>query len=130
MVPRRDVVALAREVPNPSIERYPSRTTAGVTRHTVTRGQTLGAIAQRYHTSVATLKRLNGLKSDNIRVGQRLIVSARAAAPAKRSASKSTVAKKPVAKKPVAKKPVAKKPVAKKPAATKSSSGAKKPGAR
>lgn len=120
LVPRRDVVALAREVPNPSIERYPSRTTAGVTRHTVTRGQTLGAIAQRYHTSVATLKRLNGLKSDNIRVGQRLIVSARAAAPAKRSASKSTVAKKPVAKKPVAKKP----------AATKSSSGAKKPGAR
>ncbi|MHB8840038.1 MAG: lytic transglycosylase domain-containing protein, partial [Gemmatimonadaceae bacterium] len=63
LVPRRDVVALARDVPNPAIERYPSRS-AGASRHRVARGQTLAGIAKRYGISVATLKRLNGLKSD------------------------------------------------------------------
>ncbi len=33
-------------------------------------GDTLGHIALRYHTSVSSIKRLNHLKSDNIRVGQ------------------------------------------------------------
>ncbi|MEJ6617303.1 MAG: LysM peptidoglycan-binding domain-containing protein [Crocinitomicaceae bacterium] len=33
-------------------------------------GDTLGFIAQRYHTSVYVIKRLNQLKSDNIKVGQ------------------------------------------------------------
>lgn len=33
-------------------------------------GDTLGHIAMRYHTSVSAIKRLNRLKSDNIRVGQ------------------------------------------------------------
>jgi LysM repeat protein len=33
-------------------------------------GDTLGFIAQRYHTSVSLIKRLNQLKSDNINVGQ------------------------------------------------------------
>lgn len=33
-------------------------------------GDTLGYIAQRYHTSVSAIKRLNHLKSDNINVGQ------------------------------------------------------------
>ncbi len=41
--------------------------------HTVQRGQTLGAIAQRYRTSVATLKALNGIKRANtIYPGQHL----------------------------------------------------------
>jgi lysophospholipase L1-like esterase len=35
-------------------------------------GDTLSAIAQRNHTTVATIKRINGLSSDKIRVGQRL----------------------------------------------------------
>ena len=41
--------------------------------HTVQRGQTLGTIAQRYRTTVATLKKLNGIKRVNfIRPGQQL----------------------------------------------------------
>jgi len=78
LVPRSDVVALARDVPNPSVERYPSRT-SGVRRHKVASGQTLGVIAKRYGTSVATLKRLNGLKGDKLVPGQMLVVSGRAA---------------------------------------------------
>ncbi len=37
-------------------------------------GDTLGAIAQRYGTTVAKLKRLNGLKNDRLRIGQKLRV--------------------------------------------------------
>ena len=40
----------------------------------VKNGDTLGAIAGRYKTSVAQIKRLNGLRSDAIRVGQNLRV--------------------------------------------------------
>ena len=43
--------------------------------HKVRRGQTLGGIAQHYGTRIATLKRLNGLRSAHlIRIGQRLRV--------------------------------------------------------
>ncbi len=41
---------------------------------TVKRGDTLGAIARRNRTTVANIKRLNGLRGDNIRVGQKLRV--------------------------------------------------------
>jgi membrane-bound lytic murein transglycosylase D len=41
---------------------------------TVRNGDTLGAIASRNGTTVAKIKRLNGLKSDNIRSGKRLRV--------------------------------------------------------
>ncbi len=40
----------------------------------VKKGDTLGAIAKRYHTTVSKLKRLNGLSSDRLRIGQRLKV--------------------------------------------------------
>lgn len=40
----------------------------------VHRGDTLGKIAYRHHTSVARLKRLNHLRGDKILVGQRLRV--------------------------------------------------------
>ena len=40
--------------------------------HTVRRGETLSKIAARYGLSVSQLKRLNGLKRDNIRAGQKL----------------------------------------------------------
>ena len=42
LVPRRDVVAAARDVPNPNIERYGASST-----YTVRRGDNLGAIARR-----------------------------------------------------------------------------------
>lgn len=37
-------------------------------------GDTLSLIAQAFKTSVAKIKELNGLKNDNIRVGQKLVV--------------------------------------------------------
>ncbi|MBR1415732.1 MAG: transglycosylase SLT domain-containing protein [Prevotella sp.] len=41
---------------------------------TVKRGDTLGAIARRNHTTVAKIKQLNGLRGDNIQVGKKLRV--------------------------------------------------------
>lgn len=43
--------------------------------HTVAAGQTLSFIARKYNTTVAEIKSLNNLKSDNIALGQKLIVS-------------------------------------------------------
>lgn len=41
---------------------------------TVRKGDTLGAIAKRNHTTVAKLRKLNGLKGNNIRAGKKLRV--------------------------------------------------------
>lgn len=51
-----------------------STNSSGAQYHKVRRGETLGSIAKKYHTYVNTIKRLNGLKSDFIREGQRLRV--------------------------------------------------------
>ncbi len=48
--------------------------TAGPGTYTVQPGDTLYAIAVRFHTTVATLKQLNGLKSDALQAGQVLKV--------------------------------------------------------
>ncbi|MEL7449381.1 MAG: N-acetylmuramoyl-L-alanine amidase [Pseudomonadota bacterium] len=40
--------------------------------HTISRGETLGGIAQRYNVPVHVLRSTNGLKSDRIRSGQKL----------------------------------------------------------
>lgn len=45
------------------------------TYHVVASGQTLSSIAKMYQTSVAKIKELNNLKSDNIQLGQKLLVS-------------------------------------------------------
>lgn len=71
LVPRLDVVRAARDVPDPKIERY--GTSASRT-YVVKRGDALSTIARRNGTTVARLKSLNGLKSDRIRIGQRLRV--------------------------------------------------------
>lgn len=42
--------------------------------HTVSKGETLSAIAREYNTSVADIKEWNNLKSDNINLNQRLVV--------------------------------------------------------
>ncbi len=70
-MPRTDVVRAARDVPDPKVERYGSSASGY---HVVTRGESLGVIARRNGTSVAAIKRMNGLRSDRIRVGQRLRV--------------------------------------------------------
>jgi LysM repeat protein len=43
-------------------------------RYRVVRGDTLGEIAGRYRVSLYSLRRVNGLKSDNIRVGAQLLI--------------------------------------------------------
>ena len=48
--------------------------------HRVRRGETLSVIARKYHTSVSSIKRLNGLRSDRLKVGQRLAVTGHATA--------------------------------------------------
>ena len=67
LVPRVDVARAARDVPNPSIERFGASST-----YVVRRGDNLGVIARRNGTTVARLKQINRLRSDVIRVGQRL----------------------------------------------------------
>ncbi len=47
---------------------------SGGTTHRVQRGDTLGAIAKRYGTTVARIKSLNGLTSDRISIGKQLRV--------------------------------------------------------
>jgi len=42
--------------------------------HKVKSGETISGIAKKYHTSINAIKRLNGLKSDNIREGRNLRV--------------------------------------------------------
>jgi membrane-bound lytic murein transglycosylase D len=71
LVPRLDVVRAARNVPDPKIERYGSSASAV---HVVKRGESLSVIARRNGTTVASLKRLNRLRGDQIRIGQRLRV--------------------------------------------------------
>jgi len=55
-------------------------------RYRVRSGDTLSSIARKHHTSVARIKAINGLKSNQLRVGQRLVIY-QDARPAKRAAS-------------------------------------------
>lgn len=96
LVPSPAVVAAAADVPDPAIEIY-GRSRGKVTTHVVRRGETLQSIAQRYGTSVATLRRLNGLRKDMLLSGQVIVVrgaSGKAAAPRKRAAERAAAAPK------------------------------------
>ena len=42
--------------------------------HTVRKGETLGKIAAKYHTTVSNIKSLNRIRSTSLRIGQRLLV--------------------------------------------------------
>jgi membrane-bound lytic murein transglycosylase D len=97
-VPERDVLAFARDVPDPLIERYGGGTTlAGSGVHVVRSGESLSVIAKRYRTTVARLESLNGLRSDRLMAGQTLRVSGTAAATASRSTSPRATASAPSA---------------------------------
>lgn len=79
LVPSGSVTGAALDVPDPAIERY--GTGRGI--HIVKSGESLGRIAVHYHTTVATLMRLNGLRKSVILPGQALVVSG-SAAPARK----------------------------------------------
>lgn len=86
LIPRAAIVAAAHDVPDPTAERIDGRRSRRT--HLVRPGETLGHIAIRYRTSVAQLKRLNGLRRETIFAGQTLIVSG-TPRPARRSSSSS-----------------------------------------
>lgn len=66
---RRDVVEVTQGTGSRK-----QASTSGTRTVKVRKGDTLGAIAKRYHTTVANLRRLNGIKGNSIRAGQRLKV--------------------------------------------------------
>ncbi|MCM2265504.1 MAG: LysM peptidoglycan-binding domain-containing protein [Desulfuromonadales bacterium] len=53
----------------------PQRKRASVEQHVVKKGETLAAIARRHHMKVSELKRLNGLRTTKLKIGQRLALS-------------------------------------------------------
>ena len=95
LIPSVAVAAAASDVPDPAVERYGSSGRA--TTHVVKRGESLGTIARKYKTTVATLKRLNGLKKSIIFPGQSIVVKG---SPAKGRRNKASSARrKPAAAK-------------------------------
>lgn len=64
IMPNRDVVEMDDKVVG----------TQGTKYHKVRKGDTLGAIAKKYRTSVKTLQRLNNMKGTNLTVGKRIRV--------------------------------------------------------
>lgn len=52
-----------------------SKTTSGVVKHKVVKGDTLSRISQKYGVSMAELKNTNNMTSDEVRLGQTLTIS-------------------------------------------------------
>jgi membrane-bound lytic murein transglycosylase D len=138
LVPSPAVAAAARDIPDPSVEKYGSSKAGATKYYVVKRGDNLGLIARRNGTTVANLKRLNRLRKDIVLPGQTLLVKgsaprARASSSrlAKGSSKRSTVASRPKSSTPSlstkARSPVAKKTPAKKPTAAKKAPAKKKP---
>jgi membrane-bound lytic murein transglycosylase D len=71
LVPSGAVMKAAQDVPDPSIERWGGAQEI----HIVRAGESLSRIAVHYHTTVATLMRLNGLRKSTILPGQALVIS-------------------------------------------------------
>jgi LysM repeat protein len=69
---RRQLRALSRGDQEPSLR--PKEEAAVTDTHVVQKGDTLFSIALRHHMSVAELKKINGLESDLIHVGDKLTV--------------------------------------------------------
>jgi LysM repeat protein len=77
--------------------------------HTVAKGQTLSLIAKMHNTTIANIKEMNKLKSDNIQLGQKLVVGEKTTTVATTAKPKPAEPVKPVAKPdPVVETPVVK----------------------
>ena len=84
-------ITMAALPEQPQVAQQPEATPAPTSQtHTVRKGETLPAIAKRYGVSVAELKRGNQLRSDKVKVGQRLSVMT----PAQKVAKNETKAEK------------------------------------
>ena len=59
--------------PPPPVPSTPAPATSGYN-HIVEAGQTLSEIARGYGVTVSAIKQANGLKSDNLRIGQKLFI--------------------------------------------------------
>lgn len=59
----------------PKTRRVTAKALPAARTHVVKAGETLHSVARRYGTSVASLMRANGLRSDRLQPGQRLVVS-------------------------------------------------------
>jgi LysM repeat protein len=66
---------LAIESPAPQRAQASAPKRAASDIHVVKQGETLGSIARRHHLSIKELKQLNGLRSDRLKVGQRLALA-------------------------------------------------------
>lgn len=72
-LPRRAVIRVGQKI----VVREQIAPSSPGTTHIVSRGENLTAIANRYSTSVNSLKAVNGMKSDIVLVGQRLQIPGR-----------------------------------------------------
>jgi membrane-bound lytic murein transglycosylase D len=74
LLPSSAVVAGALDIPDPSVEKWGSSRKGSSVTHVVRRGETLGALALHYHTTVTALMHLNGMKKSLLIPGQVILV--------------------------------------------------------
>jgi membrane-bound lytic murein transglycosylase D len=67
---KRVMVEVEEDVVKPA--KAEKRSTAGAKWHTVKRGDTIGGLAKKYKTKASAIRKLNGLRNNNIRAGQKL----------------------------------------------------------
>lgn len=77
--PPEPAKAPAPKPPKPAVEEYYE--------HTVAKGDSLSAIADAYKVTAAQIKDANGLKSNELHTGQKLLIPRKAAAPSKPASS-------------------------------------------
>jgi membrane-bound lytic murein transglycosylase D len=75
LIPTAAVVAASTNAPDPAIEHYGSSRTRVL--HVVKKGETLGSIATKYHTTTSALMKMNGMKRAIVFPGQSIVVGKR-----------------------------------------------------